>query len=99
MLIRESTPLIGNNIIHHANLSDATELPTKGNQSIGQYLSVHKDSFSNPPTNRRLEEAIVVQTLSIIRQVSSPIGLNERTKRHLCGSYGSPEPLPTVDCT
>ncbi|GBN07394.1 hypothetical protein AVEN_146600-1 [Araneus ventricosus] len=23
------------------------------NQSIGQYLSVHKDSFSNPPTNRR----------------------------------------------
>ncbi|GBN75198.1 hypothetical protein AVEN_264654-1 [Araneus ventricosus] len=30
-----------------------------GNQSIGQYLSVHKDSFSNPPTNRRLEEAAV----------------------------------------
>ncbi|GBM63493.1 hypothetical protein AVEN_87333-1 [Araneus ventricosus] len=29
------------------------------NQSIGQYLSVHKDSFSNPPTNRRLEEAVV----------------------------------------
>ncbi|GBN54974.1 hypothetical protein AVEN_261492-1 [Araneus ventricosus] len=30
-----------------------------GNQSIGQYLSVHKGSFSNPPTNRRLEEAVV----------------------------------------
>ncbi|GBO20744.1 hypothetical protein AVEN_84296-1 [Araneus ventricosus] len=29
------------------------------NQSIGQYLSVHKDSYSNPPTNRRLEEAVV----------------------------------------
>ncbi|GBO34661.1 hypothetical protein AVEN_37916-1 [Araneus ventricosus] len=31
-----------------------------GNQSIGQYLSVHKDSFSNPSTNRRLEEAVVI---------------------------------------
>ncbi|GBM50905.1 hypothetical protein AVEN_54340-1 [Araneus ventricosus] len=31
-----------------------------GNPSIGQYSSVHKDSFSNPPTNRRLEEAVVV---------------------------------------
>ncbi|GBM97249.1 hypothetical protein AVEN_254933-1 [Araneus ventricosus] len=31
----------------------------QGNQSIGQYLSVHKDSFSHPPTNRRLEEAVV----------------------------------------
>ncbi|GBO33117.1 hypothetical protein AVEN_169249-1 [Araneus ventricosus] len=31
----------------------------KGNQSIGQYLSVQKDSFSHPPTNRRLEEAVV----------------------------------------
>ncbi|GBL67263.1 hypothetical protein AVEN_201904-1, partial [Araneus ventricosus] len=30
------------------------------NQSIGQYLSVHKDSFSNPPDNRRLEEVVVV---------------------------------------
>ncbi|GBL99873.1 hypothetical protein AVEN_162864-1 [Araneus ventricosus] len=30
-----------------------------GNQSIGQYLSVHKDSFSNPQANRRLEEAVV----------------------------------------
>ncbi|GBO36007.1 hypothetical protein AVEN_87639-1 [Araneus ventricosus] len=29
------------------------------NQSIRQYLSVHKDSFSNLPTNRRLEEAVV----------------------------------------
>ncbi|GBL92042.1 hypothetical protein AVEN_102594-1 [Araneus ventricosus] len=30
------------------------------NQSIGQYLSVHKDSFSNPPFNGRLEEVVVV---------------------------------------
>ncbi|GBL79438.1 hypothetical protein AVEN_272941-1, partial [Araneus ventricosus] len=29
------------------------------NQSIGQYLSVRKDSFGNPPTDRRLEEAVV----------------------------------------
>ncbi|GBM51993.1 hypothetical protein AVEN_32115-1 [Araneus ventricosus] len=34
-------------------------LRPRRNQSIGQYLSVHKDSFSNPPTNRRLEEAVV----------------------------------------
>ncbi|GBM79018.1 hypothetical protein AVEN_23059-1 [Araneus ventricosus] len=33
--------------------------PLGGNQSIAQYLSVHKDSFNNPPTNRRLEEAVV----------------------------------------
>ncbi|GBM14732.1 hypothetical protein AVEN_72005-1 [Araneus ventricosus] len=32
----------------------------EGNQSIGQYLSVHKDSSSNPTTNSRLEEAVVV---------------------------------------
>ncbi|GBM83716.1 hypothetical protein AVEN_271706-1 [Araneus ventricosus] len=31
----------------------------KGNQSIGQ-PSVHKDSFGNPPTNRRIEEVVVV---------------------------------------
>ncbi|GBM73289.1 hypothetical protein AVEN_74771-1 [Araneus ventricosus] len=31
----------------------------KGNQSIGQYLSVDKDSFSNPPTKRLLGEAVV----------------------------------------
>ncbi|GBM65056.1 hypothetical protein AVEN_222460-1, partial [Araneus ventricosus] len=30
------------------------------NQFSDQYLSVHKDSFSYPPTNRRLEEAVVV---------------------------------------
>ncbi|GBM46682.1 hypothetical protein AVEN_137396-1, partial [Araneus ventricosus] len=30
------------------------------NQSIDRYLSVHKDPFSNPSTNRRLEEAVVV---------------------------------------
>ncbi|GBM56490.1 hypothetical protein AVEN_110509-1 [Araneus ventricosus] len=32
----------------------------RGNQSIGQYLPIHKDSFSNPTTNRCLEEAVVV---------------------------------------
>ncbi|GBN57013.1 hypothetical protein AVEN_16476-1 [Araneus ventricosus] len=32
----------------------------RGKESIGQYSSVHKDSFSNPPTNRRLEEEVVV---------------------------------------
>ncbi|GBM38738.1 hypothetical protein AVEN_252925-1 [Araneus ventricosus] len=32
----------------------------EGNQSIGPYLSVYKGSFNNPPTNRRLEEAVVV---------------------------------------
>ncbi|GBL98947.1 hypothetical protein AVEN_227471-1 [Araneus ventricosus] len=37
------------------------------NQSIGQYLSVHKDSFSNPPTNRRLEEAVVVDWPKMMR--------------------------------
>ncbi|GBO41664.1 hypothetical protein AVEN_14700-1 [Araneus ventricosus] len=30
-----------------------------GNQSIGQYFSIHKDSFSHPPINRRLEAAVV----------------------------------------
>ncbi|GBM88669.1 hypothetical protein AVEN_10505-1 [Araneus ventricosus] len=29
------------------------------NQSIGQYLSVHKNSLSNPSTNRSLQEAVV----------------------------------------
>ncbi|GBM34282.1 hypothetical protein AVEN_253006-1 [Araneus ventricosus] len=38
----------------------ALALATSGNQSIGKYLSVHKDPFSNPPTKRRLEEAVVV---------------------------------------
>ncbi|GBO37987.1 hypothetical protein AVEN_206096-1, partial [Araneus ventricosus] len=33
------------------------------NQSFDQYLSVHKDSFNNPPTNRRLEEAAVLRWL------------------------------------
>ncbi|GBL90106.1 hypothetical protein AVEN_135462-1 [Araneus ventricosus] len=30
-----------------------------GNQSIGQHLSIHEDSFSNP-TNRRPGEAVLV---------------------------------------
>ncbi|GBM29231.1 hypothetical protein AVEN_161090-2-1, partial [Araneus ventricosus] len=37
------------------------------NQSIGQYLSVHKDSFSNPPTNRRLEEVVVVDWPKVMK--------------------------------
>ncbi|GBL88920.1 hypothetical protein AVEN_159012-1 [Araneus ventricosus] len=46
-------------IVEIGRVVEAGEL-SEGNQSIGQYLSVHKDSFSNTPTNRRFEEAIVV---------------------------------------
>ncbi|GBM29479.1 hypothetical protein AVEN_255858-1 [Araneus ventricosus] len=38
-----------------------------GNQSIGQYLSVHKDSFSNPPTNRRLKEVVAGDWLKMMK--------------------------------
>ncbi|GBN96755.1 hypothetical protein AVEN_74863-1 [Araneus ventricosus] len=38
-----------------------------GNQSIEQYFSIHKDSFSNPPTNRRLEEAVVGEWLKVMK--------------------------------
>ncbi|GBL57149.1 hypothetical protein AVEN_31511-1 [Araneus ventricosus] len=38
------------------------------NPSIGQYLSVHKDSFSYPPSNRRLEEAVVVEWSLILKR-------------------------------
>ncbi|GBM02185.1 hypothetical protein AVEN_190604-1 [Araneus ventricosus] len=51
------------NIISPRHLEGSRFHSTKDlqrNQSIGQYLSVHKDSFSNPPTNRGVEEAIVV---------------------------------------
>ncbi|GBN84085.1 repressor of the inhibitor of the protein kinase [Araneus ventricosus] len=34
-------------------------ITSERNQSIGRYLYVHEDSFSNPPTNRRLEETVV----------------------------------------
>ncbi|GBN76086.1 hypothetical protein AVEN_147797-2-1, partial [Araneus ventricosus] len=37
------------------------------NQSIGQYLSVHEDSFSNPPNNRRLDEAVVIDWSKMIK--------------------------------
>ncbi|GBM06584.1 hypothetical protein AVEN_220026-2-1, partial [Araneus ventricosus] len=37
------------------------------NQSIGQYLSVHKDSFSNTPTNRRLEGAVAGDWLKMMK--------------------------------
>ncbi|GBL79593.1 hypothetical protein AVEN_139738-1, partial [Araneus ventricosus] len=40
---------------------------TAGNQSIDQYLFVHKDPFSNPPTNRRLVEAVVVDWSKIMK--------------------------------
>ncbi|GBM96762.1 hypothetical protein AVEN_51745-1 [Araneus ventricosus] len=38
-----------------------------GNQSIDQYLSVHKDSFSNPPTNRRIEEGVIVDCSKMMK--------------------------------
>ncbi|GBN28916.1 Protein eva-1 C [Araneus ventricosus] len=38
-----------------------------GNQSFDQYLSVHNDAFSNPPTSRRLEEAVVGDWLMMIK--------------------------------
>ncbi|GBO14097.1 hypothetical protein AVEN_251313-1 [Araneus ventricosus] len=38
-----------------------------GNPSIDQYLSFQKDSFSNSPTNRRLEEAVVVDCPKMIK--------------------------------
>ncbi|GBO23303.1 hypothetical protein AVEN_221468-1, partial [Araneus ventricosus] len=44
---------------------------TAGNQSIGQFLSVRQDFFSNPPTNRRLEEAVVVDWSKMMKFKSS----------------------------
>ncbi|GBO37087.1 hypothetical protein AVEN_176223-2-1, partial [Araneus ventricosus] len=44
------------------------------NQSIGQYLSVHKDSFSTPPTNRRFEEAVVVDWSKMMKFKASELG-------------------------
>ncbi|GBM98664.1 hypothetical protein AVEN_214676-1 [Araneus ventricosus] len=43
-----------------------------GNQSIGQYLSVHEESFSNPPTNRRLEEAVAGEDDEIQSFITCP---------------------------
>ncbi|GBN33771.1 hypothetical protein AVEN_81127-1 [Araneus ventricosus] len=40
--------------------SKVSEFEDSGNQSIDQYLSVHKDSFGNQPTKRSLEKAVVV---------------------------------------
>ncbi|GBO16230.1 hypothetical protein AVEN_72905-1 [Araneus ventricosus] len=39
----------------------------RGSQFIGQYLSVHKELFCNPPTNRRLEEAIDVDWFKMMK--------------------------------
>ncbi|GBN56892.1 hypothetical protein AVEN_97531-1, partial [Araneus ventricosus] len=44
------------------------------NQSVDQYLSVHKDSFSKSPTNRRLEEAIVVEWPKMMKFKASELG-------------------------
>ncbi|GBM05039.1 hypothetical protein AVEN_60228-1 [Araneus ventricosus] len=41
-------------------LRRSTRIRKARNQSNDQYLSVHKDTFSNPPTNRHLEEAVVI---------------------------------------
>ncbi|GBM61637.1 hypothetical protein AVEN_56241-1 [Araneus ventricosus] len=43
----------------------------QANQSIGQYLSVHKEHFNNPPTNRRLEEMVVVDWPKMVKFKSS----------------------------
>ncbi|GBM33261.1 hypothetical protein AVEN_101608-1 [Araneus ventricosus] len=71
-----------------------------GNQSIGQYLSVHKDSFSNPPTNRRLEEAVVGDWPTMMKfkalQLEKKIGKLMTTFKclhwtrllHICYVYG-----------
>ncbi|GBO39813.1 hypothetical protein AVEN_48348-1, partial [Araneus ventricosus] len=44
------------------------------NQSIGQYLYVHKYSFSNPPFNRRLEDAVVVDWPTMMKFKASQVG-------------------------
>ncbi|GBO46510.1 hypothetical protein AVEN_257598-1 [Araneus ventricosus] len=44
----------------HNKPGKPSRMCSRGNQSIVPYLSVPKDSFSNPPTNGRLEEAVVV---------------------------------------
>ncbi|GBO28253.1 hypothetical protein AVEN_138735-1, partial [Araneus ventricosus] len=43
------------------------------NQSIGQYLSVPKDSFSNPPTSRRLEKVVVVDRPKMMKFKASSL--------------------------
>ncbi|GBN45191.1 hypothetical protein AVEN_27872-1, partial [Araneus ventricosus] len=50
-------------------------------QYIGQYLYIHKDCFSNPPTNRRLQEAVVVDWLKMMKFKASELGkfLSNRT--------------------
>ncbi|GBN69850.1 hypothetical protein AVEN_80126-1 [Araneus ventricosus] len=46
----------------------------EGNQPTGQYLSVHKDSFGNPPTYRRLEEAAVGDRPEVMKLKDSSLG-------------------------
>ncbi|GBN68560.1 hypothetical protein AVEN_114854-1 [Araneus ventricosus] len=47
----------------------------RGNPSIGQNLSVHKDSFTQPPTNRRLEETPVVDWPEMMKSKASSLAL------------------------
>ncbi|GBM24149.1 hypothetical protein AVEN_167552-1 [Araneus ventricosus] len=49
------------------------DIPQDRNQSIGQCLSVHKDSFSNPPTNRWLQEAVVVHWSKMMKFKASKL--------------------------
>ncbi|GBO16390.1 hypothetical protein AVEN_274525-1, partial [Araneus ventricosus] len=44
------------------------------NQSIGQYSSVHEDSFSIPPTNRRLKKAVVGDWDEMMKFKASQLG-------------------------
>ncbi|GBN32156.1 hypothetical protein AVEN_136394-1 [Araneus ventricosus] len=77
-----------------------------GNQSIGQYLSVHKDSFSNPPTNRRLEEAIVAchdkLDTTTLQRTSCKVTKNNRSEKSVSDRgvkirTGSPSPQLGTD--
>ncbi|GBN21751.1 hypothetical protein AVEN_171331-1 [Araneus ventricosus] len=55
----EREGLRGGEVMEETLFSTVAFPEDRGNQSIGQYLSVHKDFFGHPPTNRRLEEAVV----------------------------------------
>ncbi|GBN94297.1 hypothetical protein AVEN_252973-1 [Araneus ventricosus] len=59
-----ATELSGERKLSGTDGSPLARGPTRSNwsrnESIGQDLSVHKDSFSNPATNRHHEEVVVV---------------------------------------
>ncbi|GBL74232.1 hypothetical protein AVEN_235239-1 [Araneus ventricosus] len=48
-------------VVNHVSLRE------HGNHSIGQYLSIHKDSFSKPPANRRVEKAVLVDRSQMMK--------------------------------